>query len=247
MPNVIKYSTGSTPAGCLRKGNMLIGNGSADNGVTFYTSIAPAPGKYTIYLNKASGGPSIYCPTDDTQLVKITNNIAGASYSTAAECLAWFATQTDKIIFNNDYPSIVTDGLALDLDFGFVASYPTTSTTIYDLSGNANNGTLVNGPTFSSANNGVLTLDGSNDYVIIPSHSSFNVTDNITIEMWVKIDAAAPIDTCLLRKYVNGYLFYVDSNSKFAFDSRNGDGTSKYGRINPSAISGISASTCGCG
>ena len=73
MPNVIKYSTGATPTGCLRKGNMLIGNNTADYGATFFNGINPPSGGYTIYLNKASGGPSIYCPANDTQLIFITN------------------------------------------------------------------------------------------------------------------------------------------------------------------------------
>lgn len=38
-------------------------------------------------------------------------------------------------------------------------------TLIYDLSGNGNNGTLYNGVGFSTANGGVLTFDGTNDYV----------------------------------------------------------------------------------
>ena len=76
MPNVIKYTTGATPTGCLRKGNMLIGNNTADYGLTFFNGINPPNGGYTIYLNKASGGPSIYCPANDTQLIGITNQIS---------------------------------------------------------------------------------------------------------------------------------------------------------------------------
>jgi hypothetical protein len=49
-------------------------------------------------------------------------------------------------------PKIVTDGLILALDAASPRSYPGTGTTWYDLSGQGNNGTLVNGPTFSSAN-----------------------------------------------------------------------------------------------
>ena len=43
-------------------------------------------------------------------------------------------------------------------------SYPGTGTTLTDLEG-SNNGTLTNGPTFSSNNRGVFTLDGTNDYI----------------------------------------------------------------------------------
>jgi len=63
---------------------------------------------------------------------------------------------------------IVSSGLILHLDAGNVASYPGTGTAWTDLSGNNNNGTLVNGPTFSSANGGVIVLDGGNDYIDVP-------------------------------------------------------------------------------
>ena len=62
-------------------------------------------------------------------------------------------------------PRIVTNGLVLCLDAGNNKSYPGTGTTWTDLSGNGNNGTLTNGPTFSSSNKGSIAFDGTNDYV----------------------------------------------------------------------------------
>ena len=189
MPNVIKYSVGATPSGSLRKGNMLIGNNTADYGLTFFNGIDPPSGGYTIYLNKASGGPSIYCPANNTQLIGITNQIAGANYTTAAQCLNYFATQTDKLCVNFNYEGIVTNGLVLNLDAGFDPSYPTTGSTWYDLSGNTSNGTLVNGPTFNSANSGSIVFDGVNDYGTLPSNL-FGVANGsnistLTIDVWV--------------------------------------------------------------
>lgn len=60
---------------------------------------------------------------------------------------------------------IITDGLVLNLDAAQLRSYPTTGTTWTDLSGNNNNGTLVNGPTFNPDNGGSIVFDGTNDYV----------------------------------------------------------------------------------
>jgi len=59
----------------------------------------------------------------------------------------------------------VTNGLLLYWDAGNLDSYPGTGTTIYDLSGNGNNGTLYNGVGFNQTNGGVLTFDGIDDYV----------------------------------------------------------------------------------
>jgi hypothetical protein len=61
-------------------------------------------------------------------------------------------------------PSIVTTGLVLYLDAANPKSYPGTGTTWTDLTGNGYNGTLVNSPTYS---NGILTFNGSNNYVSI--------------------------------------------------------------------------------
>ena len=64
-------------------------------------------------------------------------------------------------------PRIVTDGLVLYLDAGNSKSYPGSGTTWFNLCGSVN-GTLVNGPTFSSVNGGVIVLDGVNDYIDVP-------------------------------------------------------------------------------
>jgi hypothetical protein len=78
----------------------------------------------------------------------------------------------------NYNPSVVTSGLILNLDAGNVKSYPGSGATWTDLSQNGNNGTLVNGPTFNSANGGSLVFDGVNDYatILISSPSSFSVS-----------------------------------------------------------------------
>jgi hypothetical protein len=60
---------------------------------------------------------------------------------------------------------IVRDGLVLDLDAGIPASYVGSGTTWTDLSPYSNNGTLVLGPTYSSANGGSIVFDGTNQYV----------------------------------------------------------------------------------
>ena len=72
-------------------------------------------------------------------------------------------------------PNIITDGLVLYLDAANTKSYPGSGTTWSDLSGNNNNGTLVNGPTFNSANGGSIVFDGVNDYLVCPSNNSVDV------------------------------------------------------------------------
>ena len=66
----------------------------------------------------------------------------------------------------NNSKQIVRSGLVLHLDAARPASYPGSGTTWTDLSGQGNNGTLTNGPTYSSANGGSIVLDGTNDDVV---------------------------------------------------------------------------------
>jgi hypothetical protein len=68
-------------------------------------------------------------------------------------------------------PKIVTSGLVLCLDAANKRSYPGTGTTWTDLSGNSNNGTLINGPTFSAGNQGSIVFDGTDDYISIGSQN----------------------------------------------------------------------------
>ena len=79
----------------------------------------------------------------------------------------------------NHSPKISTDGLVLCLDAANPRSYPKSGTTWSDLAG-ANDGTLTNmdASNFNSGNGGVLSFDGTNENLTIPS-----VTFN-SIELW---------------------------------------------------------------
>ena len=74
-------------------------------------------------------------------------------------------------------PTIVTNGLILNLDASNTSSYPGTGTVWTDLSGQNNNGTLVNGVGYSSVNGGTLTFDGVNDYVNMGNIFNFGTGD----------------------------------------------------------------------
>jgi len=84
-------------------------------------------------------------------------------------------------IDNNLY---VKDGLVLDLDAGNPLSYPGTGTTWTDLSGNNNNGTLINGVGYNSDNGGSLVFDGVDDHGTIPHSPSLNFPTALTISVW---------------------------------------------------------------
>ena len=83
----------------------------------------------------------------------------------------------------------LSNGLTLNLDAGNTASYPGSGTTWTDLSGLGNDGTLVNGVGYSSANGGALTFDGVDDYVRLPETGSLPVVANgsFSISSWSKV------------------------------------------------------------
>jgi hypothetical protein len=103
-------------------------------------------------------------------------------------------------------PNIVRDGLTVLLDSRSSRSYPGTGTTWYDLSGNGNNGTLVNftGPSAGSTSGfdtttklmmydrHVGTSDSTaNNYVTIPNSDSLDkclITNGMSISFWFRQD-----------------------------------------------------------
>ena len=108
---------------------------------------------------------------------------------------------TDKsvIVYNEideitDFRDIVRSGLVLDLDAGMNSSFNNTGTTWNDLSGNGNNGTLVLGPTYNSANGGSIVFDGSNDYStstsVTNSLTTLQKEGSLTYEYWIKPTAS---------------------------------------------------------
>ena len=82
----------------------------------------------------------------------------------------------------NYSPKIVTDGLILCLDAANPKSYPGSGTVWNDVSRGGNNGTLVNGPTYSSDNGGSLVFDGVDDYFNISRFIS--TSQNMSFSLW---------------------------------------------------------------
>jgi hypothetical protein len=84
-------------------------------------------------------------------------------------------------IFYN--PRTITDGLVLCLDAANSKSYPGSGTTWTDLSGNGNNGTLVNGVGYSGSNLGSLVFDGVDDSIQTSYGPQLN---DFTVIVWFR-------------------------------------------------------------
>jgi hypothetical protein len=186
MPNSIKHSTtGDTQS--LKKGNFFFGVGDVGKGPSsssgHYNGVTPMSGGYTIYsynVNETSK-ISFHTANSDLELISYTNIISGQGFTTAVQCLNWYATQTNYACVNKNYEGIITDGLVFNVDAGFIPSYPTNGTTSYDLSYSGNNGNLTNGVGYSTDNGGTFVFDGGDDRI---SCGNFSVS-YLTVSTWV--------------------------------------------------------------
>lgn len=110
-------------------------------------------------------------------------------------------------------PPIVTNGLVLHLDAANTLSYQSGSTTWNDLSGNKNNGTLINGPTFNSSNGGSLVFDGVNDYASINTSVG---SGNFTFNIWLRRQSTSTQPEFVFGRYADstarGCMFFILNN-----------------------------------
>lgn len=85
-------------------------------------------------------------------------------------------------------PTIVTNGLVMHLDPNNIKSYsyPASGTAWNDLSGNQNNATLVNTPTYKNTSGGYFTFNGVDEYASVP-HSSSIQSPYITLCCWARL------------------------------------------------------------
>lgn len=223
MPNAIKYKTGNI-SGSIQKGNAALGLSVTGPTSTtgWYSGVTPTYGKYTIYKVNVSGPPTIYYPNNDSEIIRLAKQLgaSGGDVASASAALSWMSTQTNLIVNNFEYEQIITNGLVLSLDSGFMTGYPSTGTTLYDLSGNGNNCTLTNGIGFSSDGSGfdgsgTLTFDGADDYV---NFTAPNLSTVATVEMWCKIGEGYG------GKMFMGWLYYdIYCASGIGFNTGNGD------------------------
>ena len=138
---------------------------------------------------------------------------------------------------------ISTQGLVLHLDSANKNSYPGSGTTWTDLSGKGYNGTLTNGPTFSTDNKGVIVFDGSNDYVTTADID--HGTSQFTLETWVYFSSLSTAATLIKKNTDNDYwpVFSISVGTDGAISGYYS--SQVYGQCLEGAISSTSVITTG--
>jgi hypothetical protein len=108
-------------------------------------------------------------------------------------------------------PDGVESGLVLALDAGNSKSYPGSGATWTDLSGRGNNGTLTNGPTYSSTNGGSFSFDGVDDWVNL-GNISLSTTE-LTVSAWLYDTDTSGNQRDFVTKFGH-FKFRVDSSGE---------------------------------
>jgi len=218
MPNVIKSAT-TVSNGTIKRNNFIIGiNTSVDYGPTqntgFWSGIVPPTSGYTVYTQKESQGPSIRVASNDSELITIARQYGGTNINTANDALNFFNSQTQYMVTNIDYENIVTSGLTLLVDAGYVPSYPRSGTTWSDLSGNGFNCSMT--PSAVNYNN---TFPQYFDYANLSNYFVGNndltsaISNAITITSWINVrnvsSRSVVFDKYQVPTLPAGYVFEV--------------------------------------
>jgi hypothetical protein len=226
VSNTGVVATDTTGVGTKRQYSAAAGYGS-DKAIFGY---GITQGGYVSITNKVNNSGVVAIDTAGVGETRYYLAAAGYSITTIP------ATSNFKVKKLFADPTIVTSGLVLNLDASNASSYAGSGTSWFDLSGNNNNGTLTNGPTFNSANGGSIVFDGSDDYVNLGNAPSIKMgTGDFTISTWVKIltqTGTATFKGIISSKQAGaasaGYGFYWNNSvNKFLWSTGNGSSSSE--------------------
>ena len=133
---------------------------------------------------------------------KIAKVFAYSTNLTASEVLQNYNATKARFGFGD----IVTNNLVLHLDAGDSSSYSGSGTTWTDLTGNGNNGTLVNGVSYSSSDGGYLSFDGSNDRVDFSTYvqPAYTSSTSFTWLIWVYPTSYSNNDVIMGNRVISG-------------------------------------------
>lgn len=173
--------------------------------IGYFPAAVSSTGKYVITFTyySDSDGSSLVLDNDgimdNAYNTTLTANITPQTYigsvdvNTTGNILHWFRRNGGGNIY-------VTD-----------VSYFKLETTWTDLSGNGNNGTLTNGPTYSNANGGSLVFDGADDYV--STSVNFGSSSQFTVSMFVNNTSRGAGDGQILSIGNEKLLFYTTTST----------------------------------
>ena len=227
MSNPLKYST-STPTGALRHATLGAGVVSAQYDENWNSGATPntLTTYYLVYEPVNGTAVRVYAPANAAELIKLAKS-KGSSETTEAGALTWLSANgyypANKILEN-----IVTDDLDFYVDSRTSTSYPRSGTAWLDLSGEGEDGTLVNGVAFDEDSES-LVFDGVDDEVNTSDSAQLG---DFTVTVVFKNDSSAAWGRLVDKGYQTG--FFVSS-----YFASFGSGYVGCGIIEPSSPHGV--------
>ncbi|MFA5643938.1 MAG: LamG-like jellyroll fold domain-containing protein [Patescibacteria group bacterium] len=175
-----KFFEGEYPA-TLTPGEELIGSSTGNvyldkipNNQPYYSYDCPAD-EYSYFYNEELENYSIYFCLEGN----VENYLAGNKCAVSGSILD----------FDCSSFRIVREGLVLYYDLSNSNSYGGTGTTVYDLTENNNDGTLVGGVSYITDSGGTFDFNGSNGKVDIGNGFSLSNKAQVTFESWFLADS----------------------------------------------------------
>jgi len=106
-----------------------------------------------------------------------------------------------QALISDPTSTVVTRGLVCHLDAANISSYYGDGTTWYDLSGNGNNATLYNTPTWTGGASGYFDFDGSNEYARITRTDALDAMHRVTLVSWFMADGVSGEGNIISKEY----------------------------------------------
>ena len=245
MPQPVTYNPGTPVSGSIQENSIsYVVDGQNRNyrggfGGLSWMSEVPAANNVIFIGNSTSlgRGPAnipLFYPSYNNSAANIiyaANTLPGSprNFTTTGSAYNWAATN-NFFINNSDnpIPRIDADGLVLYVDANQPTSYPQTSTSVYDLSGRNNNGTLFNNTGWNS--NGWFTFDGTDDYINCGNNSSLAIVGDITIYALVYFNSFSGYNGIAGKTSANSvpasYDYYTTPNNPTSLSFLRGNGSS---------------------
>lgn len=190
------YTTGPLPASYnLNKFNHLVGIRNNNQLQVYYNG-------QQIYSNTPVGMTTSTSINNAGRNIRVSNSNLNQYYSKANSGIIRVyrkALTADEVRQNYrallprySDPSIVTDGLILDYDFGSIETNRRTGSSAFNLAGTAFTGTLVNSPTFGTGGGGTVVINGTNQYI---SSNDPGISLPLSISVWIYFNATSGWNT----------------------------------------------------
>jgi hypothetical protein len=222
----ISGNTGDFSSGSFNRATVALNlQNQLVSGYNWWNGVDVTASQYLIYSDLYSQGqstlansrPTAWTTPDltDASLLALINTLPDRvglpPYTDVNLALNWLQATNKYFLIKTGYENISTTNLSINLDAGWYTSY-SGGTSWRDIVGNGDNGVLTNGPVFTASAQGVISFDGTDDYVVVSPVNTITLND-YTMEVWFNIASLPSKRQYLMDPRGNG----TENNSPIYF------------------------------